>query len=281
MNKNFSLYLLIALIGIIIIPSVASVISQSNNINNTLGFQTSNRIKGTLIFKNKYKRNKGNKTRSENKIYSRNDIYIIYCTASVINTDNGNIGLTAAHCLHDDDGSPYDPNSLSFSPGYNGTNGPLGAIPVVDTAIPHIHLENPEEDDYALVRFAFQDPNREGATLQDYTGALGWRFDIGDDEPTSVFGYPFHGDMEDCARDGERLCKCQGIAEMQESFYAITNMYLGEGTSGSPFISQYDPETNLCYVYAICDSFLDKYNYSIGDIWDEGIFLDLLLRITP
>ncbi|CAG8525333.1 46537_t:CDS:2 [Gigaspora margarita] len=229
MNRKFSLYLLIALIGMIVIPSVASNISY-------------------------------------------------HCTASVINTANGNIGLTAAHCLH---GILYDLKSLSFSPGYNETNGPLGAIPVVDTAIPHIHLENPEVDDYALVRFAFQDPNREGATLQDYTGALGWRFDIGDDEPTSVFGYPLHGDMEDCARDGEHLCKCQAIAEMQESFYAITNMYLGEGTSGSPFISQYDPETNLGYVYAMCDSFLDKHNYSIGDIWDEGIFLDLLLRITP
>ncbi|RIB04358.1 hypothetical protein C2G38_2048486 [Gigaspora rosea] len=131
----------------------------------------------------------GNKSREE------------VCTASVINTANGNIGITAAHCLLNDDGKHYNLSFLSFSPGYNGTNGPLEVLPVVATAIPHTHLLDPYKDDYALVRFAFRDPYGGRKKLQDFTGALGWRFDIGNGEPTSVFGYPEGGDLKNCTRD--------------------------------------------------------------------------------
>ncbi|RIB22587.1 hypothetical protein C2G38_2075187 [Gigaspora rosea] len=298
MNKKSSLYL--ALIAMIVIPSIASVISQRNNISNTLVFRTSQRIKGTSRFN---KRNKGNKARGENKLYSQNAIIspfnsvvdpnhnypiglILYadgnqevsCTASVINTANGNIGLTAAHCLFDDNsGEPYDQKFLSFSPGYdNGTNGPLGAISVVAIAVPYV---DPENNDYALVRFEFDDPNGEYATLQEYTGALGWRFDIGDYEQTSVFGYPEDGGMEGCVRDGRHLCKWQ--YRISGITHAINNIDFGEGACGGPFITQYEAETNLGYVYAIYSDYIVASNVSFGDIWDEDNFFDLLLRVTP
>ncbi|CAG8446605.1 12907_t:CDS:2 [Gigaspora rosea] len=200
----------------------------------------------------------------------------------VINTANGNIELTAAHCLLDDDGNQYNLSYLSFSPGYdNGTNGPLGVIPVADIAIPYTHLLDPQTADYALVRFEFRDPNRGSATLQDYTGALGWRFDIGNNEPTSVLGYPKDGDLENCARDSEHLCKWQGIIAKLENYHAISNVDIGEGASGGPFISQYNTETNLGYTYAIYDATYDEPNLSVGDIWHENTFKELLLRITP
>ena len=40
------------------------------------------------------------------------------CTASVINTDDGNIGVTAAHCLYDHATRLYF-NNVMFSPGYD------------------------------------------------------------------------------------------------------------------------------------------------------------------
>ncbi|KAF0508032.1 serine protease [Gigaspora margarita] len=304
MNKKFSHYLLIVLITMIATPSIASVISQSNNISDILAFRSSERINETSRFKNKYKRSKKIKSRIENKIYSRNEIVPPFdnevnpnhnypiglfiadngsvkkiCTASVINSKNGNIGLTAAHCLLDDDGNPWNLSSLSFSPGYdNGTNGPLGAIPVVDTAMPHEYLINPNKYDYALVRFEF---NQGGATLQEYTGALGWRFDIGNREPTSVYGYPDNGNFENCVHDGEHLCKWQGTTVKRENIYIIVNLTAGSGASGGPLISQYDAKTNLGYAYAVIRGYLDGYNVSIGSIWDEIVFSDLLLRITP
>ncbi|KAF0525300.1 serine protease [Gigaspora margarita] len=273
MNKKSSLYLLIVLIAMIVIPSITSVISQRNNIGDTLPFQTLERINETSRFKNKYKRNKGNHARSENKRYSQNVIVppfvsvtnpnhnypiglFLYgnasiegaCTASVINTFNGNIGLTAAHYLLDEDGNPWDLNFTSFSPGYdNNSNGPLGDIPVVATAIPNNFIVNRRKYDYALVRFEF---NRGGATLQEYKGALGWRFDIGNNEPTSVYGYP-SGNFEDCPNDNEHLCKWQGITEKYTDYYAINNLITEDGVSGGPFISQYDANTNLGYVYAL------------------------------
>ncbi|RIB19489.1 hypothetical protein C2G38_2181661 [Gigaspora rosea] len=109
------------------------------------------------------------------------------------------------------------------------------------------------ENDYALVRFAFHNPNRMDAILQYYTGALGLRFDIGYDEPTSIFGYLVNGDMEGCAKDSEHCCKWQGITEIDENenFYTISNMDLENGASEALFISQYDIETNLDYVYTV------------------------------
>ncbi|RIB04362.1 hypothetical protein C2G38_2222588, partial [Gigaspora rosea] len=157
----------------------------------------------------------------------------------VINTDNGNIGLIAAHCLVDEDGNQYNLSYLAFSPGYdNGIWGPLGLIRIVNTALPFTHLVNPYEADYALARFAFRDPHGGRKTLQDYTGALGWMFNIGNGEPTSFFGYPKGGDMENCARDAKHLCKWQGITEKLENNYGIRNIKFGHGASGGLNIIQ-------------------------------------------
>ncbi|KAF0356597.1 serine protease [Gigaspora margarita] len=227
MNKKIFTFLLIAFLIAMIVPSIASVIYQRNNISDTLTFLTSERINETSRFKNKYKRNERNKTRSENKLYFRTPVvppnfsivspYHNYpigrflirtgnnassCTASIINTSNGNIGLTAAHCLFDPNtGVPFN---LSFF--YHFL---LGHLPSLGAAVPHAYIVTRQSDDYALVRFAFSDPSGLDMTLQDYTEALGWRFDIGDNETTSIFGYPGNGDMENCAKDSNHLCEWQ------------------------------------------------------------------------
>ncbi|RIB04359.1 hypothetical protein C2G38_2149054 [Gigaspora rosea] len=267
MNKKLSPILLTLLITMIVIPSIASVISQRKIVPPFVSVVTPHYNYPIGLF------------------FIDNGSTKEVCTASVINTDNGNIGLTAAHCLFDNDRKKYNLSFLSFYPGYdNGTNGPLKDIPVVDTAIPYTHLLVPEMSDYALVRFAFRDPHGGNATLQDYTGALGWRFDIGNGEPTSVFGYPKDGDLENCANDAEHLCNWQGITEKLENFknyYVIRNIDFGVGASGGPFISQYNTETNLGYAYAVYDGFFDGAKVSVGDIWNETTFNNLLSRITP
>ncbi|CAG8761125.1 18753_t:CDS:1, partial [Gigaspora rosea] len=55
------------------------------------------------------------------------------------------------------------------------------------------------------------------------------------------------------------------------------NVDLGDGASGSPFISQYDNETNLGYVYSVFCEYLSGSKLSVADIWDENLFLGLLL----
>ncbi|CAG8595462.1 19309_t:CDS:2, partial [Gigaspora rosea] len=107
-----------------VIISCGSVISQRNNIDIN-AFRILKRINKIPIFKTKHKGNKENEKSNE-----------AICTASVINTANRNIVLTAAYCLVDEYGTPYNSNILSFSPGYdNKTNKALGTIAIEDTAI--------------------------------------------------------------------------------------------------------------------------------------------------
>src|SRR5581483_7960007 len=121
------------------------------------------------------------------------------CTASVINTpQNGNVIVTAAHCLFNDQGQQF--TDIQFSPGYNhGQDGPLGRIPAAVVKVTDAFLANNDVDDYGLVRLNFQGPK--GEPLQDITGAFGYRFDIGTDAPTVIYGYPSGGDFEDCPND--------------------------------------------------------------------------------
>ncbi|RIB21697.1 hypothetical protein C2G38_2140538 [Gigaspora rosea] len=296
MNKKFSFYLLIALIAVI--NSHSSVISQKND------FRTPKRIKETTIFKNKHERNKENEERSKNKIYSRNivmdpvlskvnpninfpiGLLIIdidndteqTCTASVINTENGNIGLTSAHCLINDNGTTFDPKDISFSPGYDNQEGPLGTVNVEDFAIPSLHFLEPLIEDYALVKFAFTDPN--GARLQDHTGGLGWRFDIRNNTLTNVFGYSGSDDWVNCTKDGYHLCEWQGNVQDEEVFYIIDGIDLGKGASGSPMIFQYNRTENLGYVYSVYKGLIENTYESFAPVLDEDIFIQLVLRLS-
>src|SRR6266511_5777287 len=150
------------------------------------------------------------------------------CTASMINTVNGNIGITAAHCLFNDDGEVY--SNMMFSPGYDsGIPGPLGLIPVEFVVAPPGFIgENSESYDYGMMRMRFNDPN--GFKLQQHTGANGWRLDIrGDNIVTLVFGYPRGGTIPNCPRDGFRLCVFVGHAKISESLYVIPGVNIGSG----------------------------------------------------
>src|SRR5687767_3956980 len=89
-----------------------------------------------------------------------------------------------------------------FSPGFNhGKDGPLGQIgPAKVVKVPDTFLANNDVDDYGLLRFDFS--TRDGRNLQQVTGALGWKFNIGTNIPTTVFGYPESGNFDNCQNDG-------------------------------------------------------------------------------
>ena len=152
----------------------------------------------------------------------------------MINTENGNIGITAAHCLFNINLKVF--NYMVFSPGYNsGTPGPLGLIPVEFVVASPGYLQSPYIHDYGMIRMKFNDPN--GYKLQQYTGANGWRLNIeGDNILTTIFGYPTGGDIPSCARDGRSLCVYVRNAKTTNTIYVIPGVDLGNGASGSPLI---------------------------------------------
>src|SRR5438105_15037047 len=143
---NILYYFLIALIAIIsITDSIYAALTAKFDVDKTLAFWTSERIKSAkpLIPENIEFRNE---TTSGTKNVTDNDQQLVMppldntnnpfnypvgrllfsdpktgraqsCTASMINTENGNIGITAAHCLFDNNGVVF--NYMSFSPGYD------------------------------------------------------------------------------------------------------------------------------------------------------------------
>src|SRR5436305_1102554 len=165
---NILYYFLIALIAIIsITDSIYAALTAKFDVNKTLAFWTPERIKSAkpLMPKNIEFRNKTT-SGTKNVIITADDdqhqlvmppfdnhndplnypVGILFfskseyeqpkiCTASMINTENGNIGITAAHCLFDNNGLAY--GFMSFSPGYDSGNlGPLGLIPVESVTAP-------------------------------------------------------------------------------------------------------------------------------------------------
>src|SRR5437763_15189083 len=180
MNKKITLYyFLIALIVIITItdPSYAALTAKFD-VDKTLAFWTPERIKSAkpLIPENIEFRNETTSGTKNVKITADVDQQqlsmppfdntnnpsnypvgrlfftvpptgrLSSCTASMINTENGNIGITAAHCLLNSDGAIY--GNMMFSPGYNAALGPLGSIPVEFVIASPGYLQNPHFNDY-------------------------------------------------------------------------------------------------------------------------------------
>ena len=86
------------------------------------------------------------------------------CTGSVINTENGNVVATAAHCLVNTEGKVF--RNIMFSPGFDhGKDGPLGQIgPAKVVKVPDTFLADNNVDDYGLLRFDFR--THDGRNMQ-------------------------------------------------------------------------------------------------------------------
>ena len=202
--------------------------------------------------------------------------------SSMINTENGNIGITAAHCLLNDDGVVH--NNLAFSPGYDsGTPGPHGLIPVEFVAVPSEYDgtgdNKPPVYDYGMMRMKFNDPN--GYKLQQYTGANGWRLDVeGDKILTTVFGYPSDGNMPKCPNDGHHLCAFIGDVKTSETLYVIPGMNLGVGVSGASFTVNHDTNRNLGYTYGSDSSFFEDGDQTEGPRYNPVEFNNILALVS-
>jgi V8-like Glu-specific endopeptidase len=182
-----------------------------------------------------------------------------YCTATVIQTDNGNIALTAAHCLWDILANNWN-SEVSFYPGYdNGNQGSLGMIWAYTLTIWSSFAQDSEVTDYGFIKFYYED----GRKLQDDAGAFNYDgFVAGGEYPTTVFGYPYGTGQMDCPRDGEHLCKWQGNSNVPSSDLPNYNWYreipidVGNGASGGPWIRDYDANTNTGNIMGISHGML-------------------------
>ncbi|CAG8523903.1 11086_t:CDS:1 [Acaulospora colombiana] len=199
------------------------------------------------------------------------------CTASVFNTDNGNIGITAGHCIFNNNGRQYE--NLMFSPGFDiGAPGPLGSLAVDIAAAPAEYNDDPVAYDYGMFRVNFDNG---GNRLQDLTGANGWLLNPTQDNLiTTVFGYPQSGDMPNCPNDGLHLCVIVGNVVVSDDESVMPNVDLGAGSSGAPWIINYNADRNLGYMYGNEAFYNVEDNQSESPRYDPETFNDLVEYVS-
>ena len=177
------------------------------------------------------------------------------CSGTVINSDSGLIVVTAAHCVFDDDTRDYY-DRITFEPGYERGDAPFGTWEAEDWWVPAQYLESndrwldgADDDgwmgfDIGFIRFAPQG----GATLEDVAGGQGISF-TAETNGVVIAGYPGNDDF-----DAEVLRHC---ADDELSYGAGgdanygADCAMGDGASGSGFVSNLDPATGAGHITAV------------------------------
>jgi len=246
---------------------------------------TSNYAKSMEPLERKYDANTGAnvdqvKAIAVGKVFMSKNGNDFTCTASVINTDDGNIGLSAAHCLYDPGTQSYFDNVM-FSPGYdNGQLGPLGNVPIAKMVVtPEFIRDNDDDFDWGMMLFNF---NMNGLPLKYFTGALGWLLPPGNNIPTVIQGYPDGGNLPNCPNNGQTLCMWQGVVVLAEEndFYIVPDLNLGNGASGAPLITNYNPDVNLGQLFSNYASFDELNDQLLAPIYDPIEFQALIGDLT-
>jgi V8-like Glu-specific endopeptidase len=167
-----------------------------------------------------------------------------YCSASVVDSPNGNLVLTAAHCVHDGaGGGPYA--NVTFEPGYHDGIAPFGAWAGTRIFVaPGWETSSDPDLDFAFVTVR-QDGNP--ATLQSLTGANRLGVDRGYANMVALTGYP---DSLDAPVTCQDTTTRQGAHQMQISCPGFP-----QGTSGSPWVLDADPVMNLGTVIGVIGGF--------------------------
>ena len=170
-----------------------------------------------------------------------------YCSGSVVNSPNGDIVVTAAHCVADTTGYVSD---IAFVPDYHDGVDPYGVWEVTSIVVSPQWLNDTDPDDDV----AFLTVHQSGSTarIQDVVGGDQLGVDAGYSNLVQVVGYP---------TDTEEPVSCTNYTR-EFTDPSLTNPQLEfdcdnypSGTSGSPFLAHVDSTTNLGTVVGVIGGF--------------------------
>jgi V8-like Glu-specific endopeptidase len=151
-----------------------------------------------------------------------------FCTASVVSSPQGNLLITAAHCLQGRSLSPA--GSIVFAPGYHNGRFPHGIWVVTTEFVDAAWAKNQNPDDDV----AFLVAGRKGTHIQRHTGAETLRID----QPAQVvhvIGYPDQTDEPlTCTAPARNFNDHEMVFDCNN----FTN-----GTSGGPFLADVNAKT--------------------------------------
>ncbi|RIB17351.1 hypothetical protein C2G38_2088527 [Gigaspora rosea] len=166
---------------------------------------------------------------------------------------------------------------MTFSPGYdNGTDGVLGAIPVIGYVMPKAYKENKDRRyNWGLIKVNSTYLNS-SEPLQYFTGALGYTFDVVNATNTTVRGYPNGGSFPNCMNIGYELCRWAGVSTLIPGNYTTIPVDIGDdGGYGAPYIKDFN--NSLGTLYSNCGGF-DGEN-TRGPLYNSIEFQALLTEI--
>jgi V8-like Glu-specific endopeptidase len=166
-----------------------------------------------------------------------------YCTGSVVNSPQGDIIVTAAHCVYDSSGVYTD---IAFVPGYHDGQDPYGVwIPSAVVVAPQWASDSDPNYDVAFVVV-----HEEGSSsrIQDVVGGDDLGLDPGYTGLTQVTGYPESTEEPVTCTNYTAEFSDPSLTTPQLQFSCQN--YPG-GTSGSPFLQSVDSNTNLGTVVGV------------------------------
>jgi V8-like Glu-specific endopeptidase len=162
-----------------------------------------------------------------------------FCSGSVVDSPEGDLVLTAAHCLQNSSGT------VAFVPDYHDGETPYGIwrIAHVYTDAAWQSSQNPD-DDFA---FATVSDPAEGVPIEDITGAEQLGSATQTRSYVQVIGYP---DGESNPIECINWTKSYGATQLEFD----CGGYL-DGTSGSPFLTHVNPDTGQGVVIGVIGGF--------------------------
>ncbi|WP_326951733.1 trypsin-like serine protease [Amycolatopsis sp. NBC_01307] len=167
-----------------------------------------------------------------------------YCTASVIHSRQGDVLLTAAHCIHDGEGGDYV-TGVTFAPAYHDGLAPFGYWTVTDELVAPGWTESSDPD----LDVGFATAHQEGTTktLESLVGANTLATGSAFEQPITLTGYP---------DDSETPAVCRNTTSRQDTFQLKVDCAgFPTGTSGGPWVVGEDPKTRLGTVIGVIGGF--------------------------
>lgn len=189
--------------------------------------------------------------------FSFDGVSLNVCSATVVNSDSGDIVVTAAHCVVSTDGKGTLAESMIFVPGdrNNAQEAPYGKWAAVSVSVPQEFVDKAitNEDgvltseegwnyDFAFLKMEEQD----GRSIQDVTGAQGIAFGIPTETLTQV-GYPSAPPFDGL---DEYVCASTDYSSNWQGGYAHA-CDMTQGSSGGGWLTQYDAESGTGYVVGV------------------------------
>jgi V8-like Glu-specific endopeptidase len=153
-----------------------------------------------------------------------------FCTASVVDSPRGDIIMTAAHCVY---GTSYATN-IAYVPEWHNGVSPYGTWPVTSITVASGWIADQNQDlDFAFLTVA--PPSGQWLPIQRVTGGLRLGINLPYNERIHVIGY-------NNTDDQPIVCDTTSseFEPTQIQFYC--NNYW-DGTSGGPWIVNYNPRT--------------------------------------